>query len=281
MINLAGVEDCDKTIIAELLKVGVTAANVPDKTHPEVKSKYEGRLHGWKFSRQWYYWSIYCENAFEDGLDIKYASPMHALDHRNIRLAGHCGCPAPDDGFWMEKFDTEGKSLIKQKEWDECEEKSKTSDMYKDVFAKFQKEYMPVENPVEYAKKNGRLVASSYHIDSQEGLELFCWILNKQAADKKLAAEELEKILKTETLILKRLAILDYFIISGENPKGIFTCKKDESHEKMFIEKKYYNGHVIDFKIKCPCDGCGNYEWSQGNKVDEVVHLYESRTREE
>lgn len=281
MINLAGKEDCDKYIIEELLKVGVMAVPLPQSDHPEVKSLYEGHLLGWKFRRQWYYWSVSCEDTFKYGLDMKYASPLHALAGQEVRLSGHCGCPAPDNGFWMERFDADGNQLIAQKEFDECKERAGTSpDLFREIYETINKKYTPVDDPVEYAKENGQLIARSYHIDSQEGLEIFCWALRKQAADKEAAAKEMEKLLKKESYVLKRLAILDYFKINNENPEGIFTCEKDESHGEMMIVKNEYRGIIHDFDVKCSCEGCSHHEWGGGRKVDKVVASYEARARE-
>lgn len=283
MINLAGKEDCDKYIIEELLKVGVMAVPLPKSNHPEVKSLYEGQFLGWKFRRQWYYWSVSCEDVLGHGLDMKYASPLHALAGQEVRLAGHCGCPSPDDGFWMEKFDKDGNHLIAQKDLDTCKGYSESDDSvlaksYDDIYKKLIKEYRAVEDPLEYAKEKGQLIAKSYHIDSQEGLEIFCWALRKQAADKEVAAKEMEKLLHRESCALKLLAILDYFKIKGENPNGIFTCKKDESHGEMIVVNKEHLGHIYDVRVECPCEDCGHYEWGGGRKIEEVVKIYESRT---
>lgn len=285
MINLAGKADCDKYIIEELLKVGVMAVQLPESDHPEVKSEYEGQLLGWKFRRQWYYWSVSCEDILEYGLDMKYASPLHALAGQEVRLAGHCGCPSPDDGFWMEKFDEDGNRLLAQKELDECKKFAEGDDsvlikMYDDVYKQLIKEYRAVEDPLKCAKEKGQLIAKSYHIDSQEGLEIFCWALRKQAADKAAAAKDREKLLKREIYASKRLAILDYFKINGDNPEGIFTCKKDECQSEMTIVKEEYLGIVHDFNVKCTADGCSNYEWGGGHKVDKVVALYEARKKD-
>jgi hypothetical protein len=180
MINLAGKEDCDSAIIEELIKAGINPVSLEKSNHPEVKSLYKGELLGWTFSRQWYYWSASCENKFKDGLDIKYASPLHAIVGEEVRLAGHCCCPSPDDGFWMDKFDKDGNELMRQEELDDCEKKAENSDLMRETCEHLLEEYRAVDNPLEYAREKGKLLATSYHIDSQLGLEMFCAVLRRQ-----------------------------------------------------------------------------------------------------
>jgi len=278
MINLAGKKDCDKYIIEELSSAGITPDSLEVSNHPEVKSLYKGRLLGWTFSRQWYYWSASCEDAFQYGLDLKYASPLHALVGQEVRLAGHCGCPSPDDGFWMDKFDEDGNELISQEEMDKCKKKAESSDLMRKTYESLLISHRSVPDTLKYASENGKIIASSYHIDSQIGLEMFCLVLRKQAEDKAVLEAQLKNIIKREEFISKRIEIIDYFKIKNQNPNDIFTCPKDKSHGQMSVYKDESEGHVIGFDIKCStCDG---RQWGGGFKVDEVVKIYESRKKD-
>jgi hypothetical protein len=73
------------------------------------------------FDRRWYYWSVKGKVPLEVAQEM-YANP---IGRKDVRVAGHCGCPEPKIG----EYGTD---------WD-----------------------------------NGRWVVSCYHIDSQEGLNLF------------------------------------------------------------------------------------------------------------
>lgn len=55
----------------------------------EVKTCYIGELHGWTFSRSWYYWV-----AEGPGLPFDVASSLHGLGF-GIRAEGHCADPHP------------------------------------------------------------------------------------------------------------------------------------------------------------------------------------------
>lgn len=278
MINLEGKEDCDAYIIHELIDARIDAISLPISSHPEVKSLYEGQLLGWKFRRQWYYWSASCEDPFKYGLDLKYASPLHALIGKEVRLAGHCGCPSPDDGFWMDKFDEKGNELISQAEMNKCKKDAERSDLMKQTYERLLAQYRPVEDKLAYAREKGKLVASSYHIDSQIGLDMFCVVLRKQAEDVAAAELERKELTEKQGYALKRLGILDYFKIKQENPNDIFTCPRDKTHGRMEVRKDMYKEYVIGFSIHCPT--CEAYHWWGSDEVNKVVKIYESRHKD-
>ena len=278
MINLAGKKDCDQTIINELMSANITPVKLEKINHPEVKAIYEGELLGWHFRRNWYYWVAVCkDDPFNNGLEMRYASPMHQLIGKEVRLAGHCGCPSPDDGFWMERYDSDGNKLIDKKEMDKVRENTKESDIFKETFIRLTKEFEEVENAIETAKENGRLVAVSYHIDSQLGLELFCNVLRKQSKDRKSEKEALTKIIEANKRLRKRIAILDYYKSKNENPDRIFSCDRDDCDGSRTIKTTSYEGIEADFKLVCW--KCGRDEWGFGHAMDKVIGLYETRER--
>lgn len=94
MKNLAGVETCDEAIRAELFIAEIPGELViPDPVHHEVPFSYIGRLGPFKLWRAWYYWVV------EGRVPLDAANEMYAHEYgrRDVRVAGHCGCPSPDE----------------------------------------------------------------------------------------------------------------------------------------------------------------------------------------
>ncbi|KKM82800.1 hypothetical protein LCGC14_1315980, partial [marine sediment metagenome] len=155
MRNAAGDWNSYQYILQELAEAGITLVDhlgtIPD---PEIKTRYTGKLHGWTFMRAWYYWIARCENDFEDGLEIKYAIPMHDLIGQEIRLAGHCGCPSPaSDNFLWCKIYSDTKIIFLPKDiWEQniadyikmCSSKDEIlKTEMKKGYKKFKKEFAP------------------------------------------------------------------------------------------------------------------------------------------
>lgn len=95
--NYAGRSNVDDALQAELEAAGIRAERLPEILRPsrgEVKSIVLGALHGWHFSRAWYYWI-----AQGPGLPPQYADPLHATYGTDVRVSGHCGCPSPFEQF--------------------------------------------------------------------------------------------------------------------------------------------------------------------------------------
>jgi len=91
LYNLAGNENCDYFIKAELTLAGIDM--VQEKDRGEVPAKIKGKLGNFKFSRAWTYWIVkgdvplsVAEELYADPVGVKY-----------VRVAGHCGCPAPKE----------------------------------------------------------------------------------------------------------------------------------------------------------------------------------------
>ena len=114
MKNLAGNEDCDVYIREELEKAGITPFEIL-KGKSEVPYSVIGLLGhedfddqtvdffkrntcsidlaSFHFRRNWYYWSVRGYVPL-DVAEIIYANPNGVTD---IRAAGHCACPHPDE----------------------------------------------------------------------------------------------------------------------------------------------------------------------------------------
>lgn len=109
MKNLAGVKDCDDSIIIELQKAKANILTI-GRNSGEVKYSLIGQVKNWTLTRAWYYWIAIAED--KKGIPLKEASEMHETkypdehfdEHREIsiygnviRVGGHCGCPHPKD----------------------------------------------------------------------------------------------------------------------------------------------------------------------------------------
>lgn len=95
MINLAGRADCDKEITRELEDAGIPAHKKrPDGN--EVPAAVYGSLHGWEFTRAWYYWVA---KSRGNGVQInrERALPLWDIARLQVRVGGHCDPPHPDE----------------------------------------------------------------------------------------------------------------------------------------------------------------------------------------
>lgn len=120
MINLAGAKECDDQIKAELTEAKIPIVKVP-QSRSEVPFSIIGKIGPFKFERLWYYYEVVGQVPLKVAQEL-YADPV---GRKEVRVAGHCGCPPPEE--WV----------------------------------------------------NHENCISSYHIDSQNGLNLFVSTLQK------------------------------------------------------------------------------------------------------
>ena len=94
MTNYAGSKDpnLDSLIEEELTAAGIETAKMPNfyALRREVPTRVIGELHGWGFQRAWYYWV-----AEGPGIPSDVAMKLHETHGKEVRVAGHCGCPSP------------------------------------------------------------------------------------------------------------------------------------------------------------------------------------------
>ena len=95
MNNLAGVDSvqADAECEAELKSAGIEMENFPECMRHrmgEVKTVVAGGLHGWSFTRAWYYWI-----AKGPGLPLEYAMRLYRDCGKEVRVAGHCAGVSP------------------------------------------------------------------------------------------------------------------------------------------------------------------------------------------
>ena len=147
MINLAGNKECDKTIREELSQANIPIIELGAKMEREVPSSVIGLLNGFKFIRAWYYWMVFGDMPLEYAKDI-----YSKYKDLNIRVAGHCGNPPPEE--WCEPKDWREKCkptvdryiLTKEISMDECNK---------------------LCNEI---RNQGEQFIKTYHVDTQEGL---------------------------------------------------------------------------------------------------------------
>ncbi len=94
MKNLAGDIHCDNYILQELELAGIPYHKFGFKMGGEVPTNYIGFLDGWKFERAWYYWVARSDDNL---LLFKYANELHEKHGKEVRVDGHCCCPAPQE----------------------------------------------------------------------------------------------------------------------------------------------------------------------------------------
>ncbi len=103
--NLARPQDCsdsmkksvDQVVYAELKDAGIKTEGPHEflrKHNGEVPTAYIGSLCRWGFRRAWYYWI-----AEGPGIPPDKAQEFHERWGKEVRVDGHCGCPAPLEWF--------------------------------------------------------------------------------------------------------------------------------------------------------------------------------------
>jgi hypothetical protein len=165
MKNLAGDKDCNVHIKLELSQARIQEISVAeDPVHREVPYTHEGRLGNFTFHRAWYYW-IVDGNVPLAAAQEMYADPAGRTD---IRVAGHCGCPPPEE--WAHWFTPDGREVVSEKELQEIKK-----------YKLDETKYVSREDP-----NLGVMAAyvTSYHIDSVLGLRIFADTIKKYGLDK-------------------------------------------------------------------------------------------------
>lgn len=159
MKNLAGVEACDTYIVGELSLAGVLYETV-QRRNTEVPFTKIGRLGKFEFWRAWYYWVVNGLVPIEAAREM-YDNP---IGKRDVRVAGHCGCPPPDE--WTQWYTPDGKRVVKTKELREYRKFIEKGILKEDVL-----DDLVFTNDPQSVDAVG--FVEGYHIDSQDGLNLF------------------------------------------------------------------------------------------------------------
>jgi hypothetical protein len=163
--NLAGDKKCDVQILGELEKAGINVIQHNKALDNEVTASITGQLGRFTFVRGWYYWIVSGRMPI-DAARKMYADPNGRKD---VRVAGHCGCPPPEE--WTNWFDPKShRRILTMKQKAELEEYANSDSESMNEIAKASlKEYDFAEDP----SLVGEGFVDTYHIDTQEGLNLF------------------------------------------------------------------------------------------------------------
>lgn len=172
-MNLAGNTDADRQIGYELRLAGIDIvdATAKEAKHSEVPFTLAGQLGEFRFLRRWYYWSV-TGNLPLDIAHLLYEDP---IGKRDVRVAGHCGCPPPED--WAVPLLADGSHVLGESWGSKQSGLSKTGELVLNA-----QPGIMGPNPVFHddpAAEAAKLYVTSYHIDSQEGIDLFCQMVRE------------------------------------------------------------------------------------------------------
>lgn len=157
MINLVGRNDSDIWCASELAAAGIDI-DAQGRRYGETRTRVAGRIGEFIFTRAWRYWMVRGRVPLDVAQRL-YADPIGRTD---VRAAGHCACPPPDE--WVEWFDGDEKVWIdpdgsQEREWRAFDAKGIFNSTAMPRFA---------------ATTDGlQAYVTTYHIDSAEGLRLF------------------------------------------------------------------------------------------------------------
>ncbi len=159
MLNLAGDFKCDNQIRDELSQAGIQVLELGSRLKSEVPTSVIGVLVGngsisFKFTRAWSYWIVSGDVPLNVAEEL-YADP---IGHQYVRVAGHAGCPPPED--WVMPV---SPTLSQQ-----MREKGIRSIPFLELVAMCRR-----------GELDATLCVQSYHIDRQEGLNLFAATIKK------------------------------------------------------------------------------------------------------
>lgn len=156
MQNMAGRDDADRYVEHELNRCKIEMRERP-LSNGEVKTSRYGVLQckGQEIvlTRGWAYWIV------EGNVPYDLAVKIFEEDvGKEIRVAGHCGAPHPDE--WSKWMTPDGVEVLSMKQKEEL-------DRYKDLVD--YRRYTFTDTPEEV----GARYVTSYHIDTELGLYIF------------------------------------------------------------------------------------------------------------
>jgi hypothetical protein len=165
MKNLAGDRNCDVQIREELEKSGINLVFHDKDLNQEVPASITGQLGRFTFTRAWHYWVVSGKMPLNAAREM-YANPNGVKD---VRVAGHCGCPPPEE--WEHWFNPKShREILNMKQKAQFEEYAKSdSESIKEIAKAGLRDFDFAEDPSQV----GEGFVDLYHIDTQEGLNLF------------------------------------------------------------------------------------------------------------
>lgn len=171
MKNMAGNYDCDPVLEEELLAAGIDIVRLDTPQRGEVPARVTGKLGAITFWRAWYYW------VATGPVPLHIAERLYEQQpygRRDVRVAGHCGCPPPSE--WAKRIAADGREIIVRNE-----SLSNAVALAKDdpegvwgrLMERLETAYIVVDSEEERDNLAVQVVVDTYHIDSLEGLKLF------------------------------------------------------------------------------------------------------------
>lgn len=159
MQNLAGNDQADEYIRRELERARIPVQDTEPHSG-EVPYTLIGQLGDLAFTRAWYYWVVNGNVPLEVAQEL-FADPVGVTD---IRVAGDCGCPPPEERIkWLTD---EGKQIYpaeQQAEWDRIAKAHEFMQAEKDTI-------IFTDDPVAHGAKP---FVTTYHVDTEIGLRIF------------------------------------------------------------------------------------------------------------
>lgn len=161
-----------EAIEKELREAKVNLCNEP-VPHGEPHSRISGWLGEFHFTRSWRYWVV------TGKVPLVVAQELYSteLGKKDVRVAGHCGCPAPEDP-WIEYYSDKGRPIHTLKEKAEMEKFVNQEDSsFRIVAQRFLRDNDFADDRANIP--GVKMYVESYHIDSQEGLNYLVETLRK------------------------------------------------------------------------------------------------------
>ena len=162
MRNLASNPEADVWCEKELRDAGIDVVLLPEPQQDEVPARVTGKIGDVTLTRGWYYWRAHGKVP----ADVARRLYDHLIGRRDVRVNGHCGCPAPGEpGGRFEWFDASGRGVVIDPDGSE-----------EVAYAHFVTKGMLSASDVPlFASSTDGLTGyiTSYHIDSADGLALF------------------------------------------------------------------------------------------------------------
>jgi len=159
--------EINRIVLKELRDAGIAVVTHQEILPGEVPTRLSGKLGEITFTRYWYYWVVKGSVPLEVAR-LLYASPIGA---RDVRVAGHCGCPPPEE--WAELRTKEGQRILldpnggNQRDWEAMQK----------IFPNLAKEVPLFVKSREDLPEGYVESVDTYHIDSEDGLKLFATVI--------------------------------------------------------------------------------------------------------
>lgn len=156
------INDVDRRVVRELERCGIPVMAV-DEGGVEVPYRHIGKLDDFTFRRAWSYWMVHGPVP----LPVAEELYKNRIGKTDVRVAGHCGCPAPEYP-WVDYFSADGRRIYKTKP--SAEEQNREEAALDKHYPDWRDESVYLADP---AAEAVRAFVMNYHIDTELGLYIF------------------------------------------------------------------------------------------------------------